>query len=99
MELIGAFFSNTDNLILFVLPFAIVFIVMAWLRIRSPERRAQREAYIAATVAAVVAVVISVIRGGPEPFVLIWNPLIAVVVTMPFGFAAAMALSELVRKD
>jgi len=93
-------------LILFILPFAVMAISMLVLNKVLPashgdDRRTgrlanyddfHREAYIGAILAAVVAIIAFEIRGGPEPFVLIWLPLLSTVIILPLGYAAALII-------
>ena len=100
------FFTTKIFLVLFFLPFAVVFVAMlAQMAIRSkayagdiPWENTQREAYISAVIAAVVTVVVTVIIGGPEAFVLYWRPLITTVIMLPMGFAAALITFGVWRK-
>ena len=90
-------------LILYVLPFAVMAIVMLAMNMMIPSptdmtktgRLANfndfhREAYVGAIAAAIASVVVFHIRGGPEPFVLFWMPLLSTVMILPFGYAAAL---------
>jgi len=43
-------------------------------------------------------VIAFVVRGGPEPFVLFWMPLLSTVMVLPFGYAIALAISGLLGK-
>ena len=93
-------------LILFILPFAVMVISMLVLNKVLPashgdERRTgrlanyddfHREAYVGALLAALVSVIAFEIRGGPEPFVLIWLPLLSTVIILPLGYAAALVI-------
>ncbi len=93
-------------LILFILPFAVMAISMLVLNKVLPashgdDRRTgrlakyddfHREAYIGAILAAVASVVVFEIRGGPEPFVLIWLPLLSTVIILPLAYAAALLI-------
>ncbi|MBO23075.1 MAG: hypothetical protein CMM26_11995 [Rhodospirillaceae bacterium] len=103
MEIVLKFLATTEQQILFILPFVIM--TVATLALRSVLPRADnshqsgrmaayddlhREAYIAAIIAAAVTVVAFWIRGGPEPFVLVWKPLLSTVMTLPFGYAVAL---------
>lgn len=92
------FLATKDFLVLFLLPFAVVFVAMlGQMAIRSknyagdiPWEDAQREAYISVVISAIVTVAVTVTLGGPEVFVLYWRPLITTVIMLPFGFAAAL---------
>ncbi|MBN43579.1 MAG: hypothetical protein CL573_08860 [Alphaproteobacteria bacterium] len=103
MELIFKFFASTEYQILFILPFVVM--TLATLALRSVLPTAgnsnqtgrmaayddlHREAYIAAIISAVVTVIAFEIRGGPEPFVLVWKPLLSTVMILPFGYAVAL---------
>lgn len=105
MEAIGAFFANGDNWILFILPLAVMTVVMLVLKPLLPPESHEgkserlvnfndmhREAYIAALVAAVVAVIVFVVQGGPEPFPLVWKPLLSTVMVLPFGYLLALII-------
>ncbi len=93
-------------LILYVLPFAVMAIVMLLMNMMIPSppditktgRLANfndfhREAYVGAIAAAIASVVVFHIRGGPEPFVLFWMPLLSTVMILPFGYAAALFIA------
>lgn len=103
MEVVFNFFANTEHQILFILPFIVMTVATLALQRLLPKadnshqsgRMAayddlHREAYIAAIVAAVITIVAFEIRGGPEPFVLIWKPLLSTIMILPFGYAAAL---------
>jgi len=103
MEVVANFFANPDNLILFVLPLIVMTIATLVLKPLLPaadiSRRTgrlagyddlHREAYLAAIVAAVVTIVVFLLRGGPEPFVLFWKPLLSTIMILPFGYALAL---------
>lgn len=91
-------------LLLFILPFAVMAISILVLNKILPASHGDdkrtgrlanfddfhREAYIGALLAAVVSVIAFEIRGGPEPFVLIWLPLLSTVIILPLGYAAAL---------
>ncbi len=97
-------------IILFILPFAVMAIGMIVLKFVLPagqhdDRRTgrlagyndmHREAYIGAVLAALVAMVVFQLRGGPEPFVLVWLPLLSTVIILPFGYTAALVIGGLI---
>lgn len=99
--------TTNEAIILFVVPFAVMAIVTLLLKPIIPGEREDnqtgrlkdyydlhREAYIAAVVAGAVTVILFVIRGGPEPFVLVWKPLLSTVMVLPFGYAAALLIGS-----
>lgn len=103
MEIVINFLTSTEHQILFILPFVVMTVATLALRAVLPKadnshqsgRMAayddlHREAYIAAIIAAVVTVIAFEIRGGPEPFVLVWKPLLSTVMILPFGYAIAL---------
>lgn len=107
MEVVANFFTNSGNLILFVLPLVVMTIATLVLKPLLPiadiSRRTgrlagyddlHREAYLAAIVAAVVTIVVFEIRGGPEPFVLVWMPLLSTIMVVPFGYAIALFIGN-----
>jgi hypothetical protein len=107
MEAISAFFANGDNWILFILPLVVmtvlILVIKPFLPPESHEGQSERlvgfndmhrEAYIAALVAAAVSVVAFEIKGGPEPFVLIWKPLLGTVMVLPFGYALGLIIGR-----
>ncbi len=107
MEVVANFFANPENLILFVLPFAVMTLVTLGLKPILPTEKVarktgrlaaysdmHREAYIAAIVAAVVTIVVFELRGGPEPFVLVWMPLLSTIMILPFGYGVALAIAS-----
>ena len=53
-----------------------------------------REAYIGAIVASVVTIGVFMVRGGPEPFVLVWKPLLSTIMILPFGYGVALAIAS-----
>lgn len=105
MEVVAKFFANPDNLILFVVPLVVMIVATLALKFVFPSEDTShksgrlegysdlhREAYVGALIAAVVTVIIFVMRGGPEPFVLVWKPLLSTVMMLPFGYALALAI-------
>ncbi|MEP4378528.1 MAG: hypothetical protein ABJ215_05930 [Alphaproteobacteria bacterium] len=107
MEVVANFFANTGNLILFVLPLVVMTIATLALKPVLPTESVanktgrlaaysdlHREAYIAAIIAAVVTVVAFELRGGEEPFVLIWLPLLSTIMILPFGYGLALAIAS-----
>ena len=94
-------------IILFILPFAVMAIGTVGLKFVLPSSKGDdkrtgrlagyndlhREAYIGALLAAIIAVVVFEIRGGPEPFVLVWLPLLSTVIVLPFGYAVALTIA------
>jgi hypothetical protein len=109
MESISAFFANTDNWILFILPLVVMTVATLVLKPMLPAERLEgatgrvakyadlhREAYIAAVIAAAAAVVVFVIKGGPEPFVLFWKPLLSTVMVLPVGYALALFIGGVI---
>ena len=114
MEVIFKFLATTEHQILFILPFVIMTVATLALRFVLPPadnshqsgRMAayddlHREAYVGAIIAAAITVVIFVMRGGPEPFVLVWKPLLSTVMMLPFGYAVALfigGVSGMTRK-
>jgi len=103
--------SNGELIILIVLPLVLMPVVMLILNAILPVPREDgtkgrlanfndlhREAYIGAVVTAIVTVIAFVVRGGPEPFVLFWMPLLSTVMVLPFGYAIALAISGLLGK-
>lgn len=105
MEVVAKFFANPDNLILFVVPLVVMIVATLALTFVFPSEDTShksgrlegysdlhREAYVGALIAAAVTVIIFVMRGGPEPFVLVWKPLLSTVMMLPFGYALALAI-------
>jgi len=103
--------TQPEFLILFILPFATMTIVMLIVSAILPAptdmntsgRLANfnglyREAYVGTFAAAIVAVIAFHIRGGPEPFVLVWMPLLSTVMILPFGYAAALFIGGIMGK-
>ena len=103
--------SNGELIILIVLPLVLMPVVMLVLNAILPVPKEDgtkgrlanfndfhREAYIGAVVTAIVTVIAFEIRGGPEPFVLIWMPLLSTIMILPFGYAIALAISGLLGK-
>ncbi|MGB0572869.1 MAG: hypothetical protein ACPGQM_12580 [Alphaproteobacteria bacterium] len=103
MEIVLKFLATPEYQILFILPFVVM--TVATLALRSVLPKADnshqsgrmaayddlhREAYIGAIISAVVTVVAFEIRGGPEPFVLVWKPLLSTVMILPFGYGVAL---------
>lgn len=97
--------TTNEFIILFILPFAVMAIGTLLLKPIVPSESSDRfsgrlaryddlhrQAYIAAVIAAIVSVVAFQIRGGPEPFVLVWKPLLSTVMVLPFGYAAALII-------
>jgi hypothetical protein len=92
------FFTTQIFLVFFLLPFAVIFVVMLVLMAMRykihdgaiPWHDTQREAYISAVIGAIVTVAVTLSIGGPEVFVLYWRPLITTVIVSPLGFTAAM---------
>lgn len=92
--------TTTDFILLFIVPLVAMVGCMFAMRaiLGVPEEAVggtgwddmHREAYVGVLVAAVVAVVVELIRGGPEPFVLIWNPLLTTVMILPVAYAIAL---------
>jgi hypothetical protein len=107
MEVVVNFFTNPEHQILFILPFVVMTIATLALKPVLPTEKVanktgrlaaysdlHREAYIAAIVAAVVTIIAFEIRGGPEPFVLVWKPLISTIMILPFGYGVALAIAS-----
>lgn len=102
--------SWNEFIILFILPFVVMAIGMVVLSFVLPPEKGDdgrtgrlagyndlhREAYIGALLAAIVSVIAFEIRGGPEPFVLVWLPLLSTVVVLPFGYTVALILGGLI---
>jgi hypothetical protein len=108
MEIVVNFFADTDKLILFVLPFVVMTVATLALKPILPTEKVSRktgrlaaysdmhrEAYIAAIVAAVVTIVVFKLRGGPEPFVLVWMPILSTIMILPFGYAIALGIASM----
>ena len=108
MEVVANFFANTDNLILFILPLIVMTVATLALKPLIPSEDTShhsgrlagfddlhREAYIAAIISAAVTIAVVVLRGGPEPFVLVWKPLLSTIMILPFGYAVALAIGSL----
>ncbi|MBO6784936.1 MAG: hypothetical protein JJ899_16925 [Alphaproteobacteria bacterium] len=101
--------SWNEFIILFILPFAVMAIATVVLKFVLPPSKEQdnrtgrlagyedlhREAYIGALLAAIISVIVFEIRGGPEPFVLVWLPLLSTVVVLPFGYTVALLIGGL----
>lgn len=100
-----------EVVILFVLPFVLMPVVMLFIgrffKESANDGRTgrlenfndfHREAYVGSAVTAFVTVVAFEIRGGPEPFVLVWLPLLTTVMVLPFGYTIALALNGLFSK-
>ncbi len=108
MEVVAKFFANPDNLILFIVPLVVMTIATFALQFVLPSedtsnksgrlegyKDLHREAYGGAIIAAVVTVVLFAMKGGPEPFVLVWKPLLSTVMMLPFGYAFALIIGGL----
>lgn len=104
--------SNGELLILIVLPLILMPVLMLVLSAVLPKPKPgnvtgrlanyndlHREAYIGALLTAAITVIAFEIRGGPEPFVLVWMPLLSTVMILPFGYAIALVLSGLLGKS
>ena len=103
--------SNGELIILVVLPLVLMPVVMLILNAILPAPKEDRttgrlanyndfhrEAYIGSLITAFVTVVAFEIRGGPEPFVLVWMPLLSTVMVLPFGYTLALIVSGLMGK-
>lgn len=104
--------SNGELIILIVLPLVLMPVVMLVLNaiLSTPKEDGtkgrlanfndlHREAYIGALITAVVTIIAFEVRGGPEPFVLVWMPLLSTIMILPFGYAIALAISGLLGKS
>lgn len=104
--------SSGEIIILIVLPFVAMPLVMLILSRILPAKGEtnrtgrlanfddlHREAYIGGLIAAFVTVVAFEIRGGPEPFVLVWLPLLTTVMVLPFGYTLALVLNGFLGKQ
>lgn len=104
--------SNGELIILIVLPLVLMPVVMLILNTVLPTSRddratgrlanyndLHREAYIGALITAAITVIAFEIRGGPEPFVLVWMPLLSTVMVLPFGYTLALIISGLMGKS
>lgn len=103
--------TSGEVIILFVLPFVAMPVVMLiigrFFKTSPNDGRTgrlenfndyHREAYLGAFITAFVTVVAFEIRGGPEPFVLVWLPLLTTVMVLPFGYTIALAIHGLLAK-
>jgi hypothetical protein len=104
--------TNGELLILIVLPLISMPVLMLVLSAVMPKPNTgkttgrlanyndlHREAYIGALLTAVITVIAFEIRGGPEPFVLVWMPLLSTVMVLPFGYTLALIFSGLMGKS
>jgi len=104
--------TNGELIILIVLPLLLMPVLMLVLSAVLPKPKAgkttgrlgnyndlHREAYLGALLTAVITVIAFEIRGGPEPFVLVWMPLLSTVMVMPFGYALALVCSGMMGKS
>lgn len=104
--------SQDELLILFVLPILLMPAAMLVLNAILGTPRASgtkgrladfndfhREAYIGGLITAIVTVIAFEIRGGPEPFVLVWMPLLSTIMILPFGYTIALVISNLMGKS
>ena len=103
--------TQAEFLILFILPFATMTIVMLVVNAILPAptdmntsgrlanfKGLYREAYVGTLAAAIAAIIAFHIRGGPEPFVLVWMPLLSTVMILPFGYSAALFIGGIMGK-
>ena len=103
--------TQAEFLILFILPFATMTVVMIVANAILPEPTGMnttgrlanfnglyREAYVGTFAAAVASIIAFHIRGGPEPFVLVWMPLLSTVMILPFGYSAALFIAGIMGK-
>ena len=94
--------TTTDFILLFIVPLVAMVGCMFIMRLIVGEPKGalggtgwddmHREAYVGAVVAGIVAVVVELVRGGPEIFVLIWNPLLTTVMVLPVAYAIALII-------
>lgn len=104
--------TNGELLILIVMPLILMPVLMLILSAVLPKPKPgnttgrlanyndlHREAYLGALLTAAITVIAFEIRGGPEPFVLVWMPLLSTVMILPFGYAIALVLSGLMGKS
>jgi len=107
MEVVTSFLTSTEHQILFILPLVVMTIATLALKpVLPPEKIARktgrlaaysdmhREAYIGAVIASVITIGAFMLRGGPEPFVLVWKPLLSTVMVLPFGYGVALAIAS-----
>jgi hypothetical protein len=96
--------SNGELIILIVLPLVLMPVVMLILNAILPAPKEDRTTgrlanyNIGSLITAFVTVVAFEIRGGPEPFVLVWMPLLSTVMVLPFGYTLALIVSGLMGK-
>ncbi|MDA0787550.1 MAG: hypothetical protein O3B37_14795 [Proteobacteria bacterium] len=107
MEVVANFITNPEHQILFILPLVVMTIATLALKPMLPTEKVarktgrlaaysdmHREAYIGAIVASVVTIGVFMLRGGPEPFVLVWKPLLSTIMILPFGYGFALAIAS-----